>query len=1261
MKTKGFINSILVLSFLLSNFGVQVAVKAESIPKYLISEKAKLKVKSDYTLHADVVDVEHPLLNTKTRPRVEESARMPSVMFIENVGQFDPQARFQVRGTAGLSYLTPDTIWMTYLEPLPDELPDERCLVSSEVLGSPRNGVNLRLSFVGANSNPQIMGFNSLDTNFSYYIGNDPTQWHTNVPVWGGVRYVDIYPGVDIEISSEGDQWIWKIIAADESSLAQVILQVEGSDELVIDGDYIIASTVVADILIPYLKVVNISKPEWAIPVLNGNRIDLPFANTDEKIVTNQNQGELYGLIYSMSLGGTDGDWGEGIVADDNGNAYVTGSTLSDEFPGSPGANTFYHGIDAFVVKTSSAGNGIIYFNVFGGEIEEVAHGIDIDPSGNAYITGETWSMDFATMNPYQGFPLGEESFNAFVTKFNPDGEMVFSTILGGGGKDEGFQIKVDAWGSMYITGCTNSTDLLTNNAIYPTYIGGLSDAFVIQLNPDGQSSVFFTYLGGNNSDVGRGITIDPSSNVYIAGWTNSTNFPVERAYQSSPGLNDDAFLTVLCAGGICNDPLLPYYSTYIHGEDNYKERGYDIDIDNSDQVYITGIISETISISYTQVLVAKFDPRMSGEDSKIYITSFGGSDDDEAYGIATTMNGYVYIAGDTYSSDFPVTSDAAYPVYNYYGDAILVKLDPTGSIVYATYLGGSDNDYGEDIAVDVIGDAYITGWTWSGNFPFTYGEPPLPSDCNVFITKFSSLLSIPEESTRDSGSGGMCPTYQYTQKHGADPINTRTGGYDQSVVDLSIPTVAGPLELQRWYSSLATDTYTTTMGYGWTNSLESSLIFPDDPGGVDGMVLFKSQSTNVYDFYIDGTYTYPYTGTFTAYPGLCGELVSLIDGGGNLIGYAIKDSAQRTFSFDPDGKLLSWKDAQGHTISYTYDIENPEKLVQVTGPDNEFISLSYNDPMHPDRLTGAEAGIGTSTNQVSYTYENDNITAVNDVFTHTWHYSYDDPNHPHLLTRVIDPDGKIVERTEYDSQGRAIAQYNGEDKLVMGLTYIDVRTAEVYDTPGETTTHSYDFRSTITNIEDPSGGITSREYDDNFRPTAITDPRTNSTYLTWSSDGVNLTQTVQVLDSGQPLTTTMDYDDLNNLTQIVDARGYTTTYEYSGTLMTSSIDAMENTTLYTYTTSYDGIPGLLKYVLDALDNLTSYTYYPNGKLETVTDAMEHVITYTYDALGRFQSTTNESTGRVDWTCYDAAGRVLRTIGNLSPNPPVDPCSPQFI
>jgi RHS repeat-associated protein len=658
--------------------------------------------------------------------------------------------------------------------------------------------------------------------------------------------------------------------------------------------------------------------------------------------------------------------------------------------------------------------------------------------------------------------------------------------------------------------------------------------------------------------------------------------------------------------------------------------------------------------------LVLKFDPWESGISSFIYSKSIGGiGENDEGNGITIDTNGYIYITGfaNTDPPGFPITPDAYQTTRTGY-EAFLVQLDPGGNVKYATYLGGYSYESGEDVTLGKDGSVYVIGNTTSYDFPRTWGSKRGYE--SVFVTKFST--GIQDESVYDSGNGGLCSAYGYTQKYGADPINTRTGGYDQSIVDLSVPTIAGPLELQRWYSSQATDIYSTTLGFGWTYNLDARLIFPDDPGGKAGTAQFKSQSSNIYFFYIDGVYADLYSGTFTPYPGLCGELISLKDSGGSLIGYLLTDSAQQTFTFNTDGLLLNWKDAPGHTISFVHTHQGGlTRLRHVNGPNGEFINLYYDDRKNKMLLTRAEAGIGDNINRVSYLYTNNKLTGVVDVFGHTWQYQYEDPINPHLLTKVIDPNNVIVEAIVYDSQGRAIEQDNGENELVMGLVYTGTNTTMVYDASLIPTRHSYDHRSTVTDIEDSMGGITLREYDINFRPTSITDPLGNTTSLNWSADGNNLIQSVQMLDSGESIINTMEYDYLNNLTQITDAEGYTATFNYSGTLMISNTDALGNRTLYTYTTSADGVPsGLLKTVQDPLGNQTSYGYYQNGNIHTITDAANNVTTYTYDDFGQLQSNTNESTGRVDWTCHDAAGRVWRTIGNLSSNPPTDPCSAQF-
>jgi hypothetical protein len=160
---------------------------------------------------------------------VSAALRSAALMFTENVGQFDERARFQVRGGNATLYLVDDALWFTVWErPQVDasqeQTPATLGRFSTQDEDTPRQGVNLKLSFVGATPPPR------LDTHVSYFIGNDPAKWHTDVPVWGGVRYVDLYPAVDLEVTSEGGQWAWRLVVRDSTpTLAPSPWQGEGA------------------------------------------------------------------------------------------------------------------------------------------------------------------------------------------------------------------------------------------------------------------------------------------------------------------------------------------------------------------------------------------------------------------------------------------------------------------------------------------------------------------------------------------------------------------------------------------------------------------------------------------------------------------------------------------------------------------------------------------------------------------------------------------------------------------------------------------------------------------------------------------------------------------------------------------------------------------------------------------------------------------------------------------------------------------------
>jgi uncharacterized repeat protein (TIGR01451 family) len=295
-------------------------------------------------------------------------------------------------------------------------------------------------------------------------------------------------------------------------------------------------------------------------PVVNAFQPTYGGGNNDAFVAKLNASGSA--LVYSTFLGGgaalinsTD-DWGQGIAVDSAGSAYVIGATYSPDFPFTAGAfNTPRSGLDVFVTKFSPSGSSLAYSARIGGNARDNGLGIDVDASGNAYLTGYTESEDNPFTSGYDGFPVTagafqtNGSFDAFVTKLNAQGSgLVYSTYLGGAADvDQGWGIAVNGAGNAYVVGDTKSGDFPTVNAIQPVHGGGLGDAFVSKLSPTGSSLVYSTFLGGNLTDMGRGIALDSNSNAYVTGMTSSFQFPVSNPFQGTNGgginNHDDAFV----------------------------------------------------------------------------------------------------------------------------------------------------------------------------------------------------------------------------------------------------------------------------------------------------------------------------------------------------------------------------------------------------------------------------------------------------------------------------------------------------------------------------------------------------------------------------------------------------------------------------------------------------------------------------------------------------------------------------------------------
>jgi len=288
-------------------------------------------------------------------------------------------------------------------------------------------------------------------------------------------------------------------------------------------------------------------------------------------------------IVFSTYLGGSGDDSGSGIVVDAYNNSYITGETQSLNFPTTSVTIEDTHNggtSDAFLVKVNAAGDTLDFSSYLGGGGEDIAHDITIDAYNNTYITGETWSSDFLTINAYDSTLWGNT--DAFITKVNTSGgNLIFSTYLGGNGVDYGYGITVDALNNTYITGKTISSTFPLKDE-YKTYSGDF-DAFVTKLNSNGDGLDFSTYLGGTAEDSGNAIVVDSYDYIYVTGRTASENFIVTpNAYNGTHSGSFDAFVTKMHSGG---EKLA--FSTYLGG--NGEDSGNEITVDNNNDTYVAG------------------------------------------------------------------------------------------------------------------------------------------------------------------------------------------------------------------------------------------------------------------------------------------------------------------------------------------------------------------------------------------------------------------------------------------------------------------------------------------------------------------------------------------------------------------------------------------------------------------------------------------------------------------------------------------------
>jgi hypothetical protein len=464
-------------------------------------------------------------------------------------------------------------------------------------------------------------------------------------------------------------------------------------------------------------------------------------------------------LSFSTFLGGSNFDQVYALAVDSAGNVYVTGQTASANFPTRTGGQDGNR--DVFVAKLDSGGH-LTYLTILGGLQTDTPRGLAVDASGNVYVTGFTSSMDFpTTAGAYRTTSSGNE--DGFVFKLNSSGGLVYSTYLGGSGRDFATAIAIDVSGNAYVTGYTSSTNFpIVAGAIQASYGGGYNDVFVTKLNPTGTALVYSTFLGGIADDTASSIAVDPAGNAYLCGETNSPNFPVSSALQSTNAGGQDAFVAKL-------NPTASalVFSTYLGGSlDDFAKS---IAIDSSQNVYVAGATgSFDFPVSPTayqrtfgggafDAFIAKLT---SSGAALAFSALLGGSGSDQGNGLSVDSAGNVWLAGSTTSTNLPLVN-AFQALLAGGSDVFVATLNSTGDqLLYSSYLGGGSDDSAVTIGIDNKGSEVVGGVTQSSGFTSTGGvvQPIFGGSYDGFVFKLQTGIcpySLSANALNVAGAGG--------------------------------------------------------------------------------------------------------------------------------------------------------------------------------------------------------------------------------------------------------------------------------------------------------------------------------------------------------------------------------------------------------------------------------------------------------------------------------------------------------------------------
>ena len=621
-----------------------------------------------------------PAPDLRARQLLSLSASGP-LSFEENRGQADKRARFLCRRSGFNLFLLPgEAVLALQTAPAPAHSGHLAGGVVSQADplhpndSLPISERILRLRLLGASRSVNVDGEAPVSERSNYLIGVNPRLWHTDLAHYARVRYHNVYPGIDLVYYGSGQALEHDFVVAPGASAARIQVQAAGCTSVTRDANA-------------------------------GLSLNMPGGSVhlDRLVAYQQTNGQRLPVDARF------------VVRNGNRIGFRLGR---------------YDHSKPLVIDPV-----LVYSTYFGGAGGETASGIALDAQGNAYIAGYTSSLNLPVLSAIRARFAGGAS-DAFIAKFSPSGDLLYSTYLGGKGNDYGRSVAVDQVGNIYVTGDTTSSDFPTWSPLQGS-LKGSSDVFVTKLDPTGNQFVYSTYLGGSGADFGYGIGVDNSGDAYVAGYTQSSDFPVVTPYQAQNNGASNAFVTKI-------DPVGSsiVYSTYIGGSGS--DGAAAIAVDPFGDAFITGVSSSSdfpvvtggVAAnkpnpgSMADSFVSKLDPAGT---SLVYSSYIGGAGNSTvAKALAIDSAGDAFITGYTYTTSLPLVS----PIQGTLAgdaDAFVIEIDSAGAnLLFSTYLGGKLYDFGDGIAVDSSGSVYVDGYTDSTDFPVT-NLPTQPANHGLY------------------------------------------------------------------------------------------------------------------------------------------------------------------------------------------------------------------------------------------------------------------------------------------------------------------------------------------------------------------------------------------------------------------------------------------------------------------------------------------------------------------------------------------------